>query len=694
VLLFHQKNYLFPQEELILSSSLRCLKRKEGSENGEKGIRAASCRICSIKRGDIMKRLRSGKTALIIVIALSLFFDRSPGNAGTREEGWYEVFFRGDKIGFEHYSLEKTSFRGVPAWRVKDSSEGHVTVEGRDSIMRTDSVSYFGLDMTPFYSRGVTHEKEQVTTTEVTVSSKEITIRKKLGDSETMKKLPYRKGYTFGVNGPLLLYKGLSTGRHYTVQSINDEKYTIEQEKVEILKEEPFHTGKGRILSFLVRVESTALPGVPLYINIDREGRILQTKTIMLTTRRSDEKSARTFTRVSTYSNRIYTGEKFPVPDTMSKMELSLSLRGVDPGALLETCAYQSSELKGKNLEVTLHEIRPEEKLLKSPLKEKERALYLAPSIMIESKDPLIVAKSREIAGTEENREIKVRLLCSWVFSSLVKEDSSISMESAAAALREGKGDCTEHSVLFCALARAQGIPARQVCGLVFTGDSFGFHAWAEAWCGQWVPVDATNNRVGFPAAYIKLGDNGEGKPTIESTVRLIKLLGGTSIKIKEVTIDGHSLLPGDPSTFIEIKGNTCTHRLWGIHMEKPDRWKWKWQSAEQMVLEGPEQAQIIVMPLFIMAKSDLAQVASLMKGLIGNESQSLSFGASTGRSIGFYTISETPFNVTIASRAYRGAALMLSGNGKTLFFLLLSPPRDMDKNEEDLEKILESSVL
>jgi hypothetical protein len=59
------------------------------------------------------------------------------------------------------------------------------------------------------------------------------------------------------------------------------------------------------------------------------------------------------------------------------------------------------------------------------------------------------------------------------------------------------KGDCTEHTQLFITLARANGIPARQVSGYIYTADeakpAFGAHAWAEVLLnGEWKQVDAT----------------------------------------------------------------------------------------------------------------------------------------------------------------------------------------------------------
>lgn len=69
------------------------------------------------------------------------------------------------------------------------------------------------------------------------------------------------------------------------------------------------------------------------------------------------------------------------------------------------------------------------------------------------------------------------------------------------------KGDCSEHSALFVTLARAAGIPAREVSGLAYAGDKdpkFGLHGWAEVVIdGKWVPVDPTWNQVEVDATHV-----------------------------------------------------------------------------------------------------------------------------------------------------------------------------------------------
>ena len=68
------------------------------------------------------------------------------------------------------------------------------------------------------------------------------------------------------------------------------------------------------------------------------------------------------------------------------------------------------------------------------------------------------------------------RLLTEWVYEQLDKE-ITLSVPSAVEVLETRRGDCNEHTILFVALARAIGLPARPAAGLVYVEGRFYYHA-------------------------------------------------------------------------------------------------------------------------------------------------------------------------------------------------------------------------
>jgi len=169
-------------------------------------------------------------------------------------------------------------------------------------------------------------------------------------------------------------------------------------------------------------------------------------------------------------------------------------------------------------------------------------------------------------------------------------------------------------------------------------------------------------------------------------------MLNGTSIDITEVAIDGRTLSPGIPSSYIRFENGTCVNLLWDIRVVKPEGWIWKCHNAEEMVIEGPGGSQVTMFPLFIMTRRDHDRIAEDMRRILEKGSGSPVFGTASGRTLGSYTISETPFTFSREERAYSGSTVMLKGPGRKLLFLLFYSPADSkEKNTDDFERILES---
>jgi len=102
---------------------------------------------------------------------------------------------------------------------------------------------------------------------------------------------------------------------------------------------------------------------------------------------------------------------------------------------------------------------------------------------------------------------------------------------TASGILAGKSGDCTEYTLLFVALARALQIPAREVSGMAYAGDTdpgFAFHAWAEAYVnGRWLAIDPTWNQFPVDATHIALSrDDPSG---------VVGVLGGLKAEVVSV---------------------------------------------------------------------------------------------------------------------------------------------------------------
>jgi hypothetical protein len=153
-------------------------------------------------------------------------------------------------------------------------------------------------------------------------------------------------------------------------------------------------------------------------------------------------------------------------------------------------------------------------------------AAALQPEALVQSDDPRIQAQARQIIGRERNAGRVAELLTRWVYSTLEKK-ITVSVPSAAQVLESRSGDCNEHTVLYVALARAAGLPARTAAGVVYLRGHFYYHAWPEVWLGQWVAVDPTFGQFPADAAHLRFTIGG-----LARQMELIRLIGRLQLTV------------------------------------------------------------------------------------------------------------------------------------------------------------------
>jgi len=159
------------------------------------------------------------------------------------------------------------------------------------------------------------------------------------------------------------------------------------------------------------------------------------------------------------------------------------------------------------------------------PISESDLAEFVEPGPFVQSDDPRVVEAAREIVGDETDSWRAALKLLHWVDTEIDNE-AVASVPSAVDVLHARKGDCNEHTVLYVALARAVGLPAKTDVGLVYYKDGlFCYHAWPEVHVGEWVRVDPTLGQEVADATHIKLTEGELYRWTdILPTIKKLKL--------------------------------------------------------------------------------------------------------------------------------------------------------------------------
>ena len=164
-----------------------------------------------------------------------------------------------------------------------------------------------------------------------------------------------------------------------------------------------------------------------------------------------------------------------------------------------------------------------------APLNAADRALFLRPTSLIPT-DGIVKRTADEIVAGASSDQEKAHLLFEWVVehTSRNANTAGCGMGDIASMLSTGNlsGKCADLNALFVGMARACGIPARDLYGIRVAPSKFGYkslganssliskaqHCRAEVYLTQWgwVPVDPSDVRkvvLEEPPGNLSLGD-------------------------------------------------------------------------------------------------------------------------------------------------------------------------------------------
>jgi hypothetical protein len=153
---------------------------------------------------------------------------------------------------------------------------------------------------------------------------------------------------------------------------------------------------------------------------------------------------------------------------------------------------------------------------------------YLDDEWKIVVDDPVMEELSEDIVGDEDNVYLIARAIYDWIDANVdyhVWTDENEPLSSLETYERR-KGDCDDQSMLFCALARAAGVPAWLQLGAVYdrTTGQMGGHGWVQMFMpteegGTNVTIDIVNDNflIWMPNLFCEYTDTGEEGDLMEA---------------------------------------------------------------------------------------------------------------------------------------------------------------------------------
>ena len=448
------------------------------------------------------------------------------------QHDWMEIYLKGKKVGFSET-------------RVSPLGEDHLIEEkmvlalklmGQPSVMRmaTRAVVDKGFAMKEFQleiDSGVVRFRVSGK-----VEADHMIVEMGEGDRKREQRIPITGPVTIGAGLP-----GFFKGRALVVGDVF--RFTMFDPSILSHKEMLIKVAGKTVISVkgikypAFRLE-TKVWGKTLVFWLDEKGVLLKEEGFMgLTLVRSDEAHAPLDVEGSAGAD-FYDAAAIPVKQALKRAReityLKLKVPGLrDTGFNLAVFNEGRQKLSGDVLEI-LQEKGPFSVPLAKSAVDVARHVkpFLSPEITIQSDDPALVEKAREIAGDDKDSRVMARKLMGWVYENVEKRPVT-SVPDALAVLETRVGDCNEHAVLLTALLRAAGIPARECAGIVYTDHRFFYHAWTEAYLGRWISMDATLNQMPTDATHIKLVHGG-----LDKQAELMALMGKLQLDIVDYTYD------------------------------------------------------------------------------------------------------------------------------------------------------------
>ena len=427
-------------------------------------------------------------------------------------EHWYNLTLMNTKIGYMYMTTEKTEYQGEEVDRHKIDIVMNFKALGSDITLEITRVEYTGSDLMPRYFLSTSNESglKQV---EGRIVDGVAYIKTTLNGERTESEIPVPADTISEHVGVESLFKrGLKIGekRNFHVFSFDLLKPVKVELEVEGQETLTYQSKEKQV--YVLHQKLDMMNGITMKAWLDADGVNYKTETpmmglSMITTKTDKANALGGIEELDiVLKTRILPSGKHPTPNAKNFEADVKLITGNITDAIMSTSQQKLALNSGQSgrLSIQVPTVAAED-CPDLPMQDAEGE-FLGASAYIQADAPAIRAKAEEILEGEVNSWRAAKKLCEWVHTSITDKKMSGGFGSSLTVLETLSGDCTEHTVLFIALARAAGIPARICSGIAFAKDAFYYHFWPEVYVGRWVQMDPTLGQNIADANHIQLG--------------------------------------------------------------------------------------------------------------------------------------------------------------------------------------------
>lgn len=476
-------------------------------------------------------------TALVLALAPLVYAGAAPNK---KLESWFEFRFHNKKVGFVHAVDEPTTYEGRAA--VHSMRRSLITVRRQDNVLRMEATTdaWSEPDGKPIRFTHLRMEAGAERKLEGTRDGNTLIVRVIVGGALSEKRHPLTGEVYLSASLDHVFKKDMKVGKKLVAKAIIEEDGELRPFTAEVTGTEKTPEGEA----FVVESEVAGVKSRDLVL---ADGRTLRSTVARLGAEHiakprevamALEDPADIF-----LAARLETGVQLPKTETLDELSFRLNGRSGEAPAVLSDERQIPGKKKGGTLDLRVLAVEPPSKPMKLPIKDPKLARYLSETPYEALKDERLIQASRAATeGSADAWEAATRIN-KFVYRHIKNKSLAQAFSTANEALESREGDCTEHAVLFSALAKIAGIPTRLATGLVYVGSKegiFGYHEWVEVWVGKWIPMDPTFGQDLADPTHIKFSQGiSDAEGLREAGIAAAALFGDLELKVISAKIDG-----------------------------------------------------------------------------------------------------------------------------------------------------------
>ncbi|MHB0998991.1 MAG: transglutaminase-like domain-containing protein [Armatimonadota bacterium] len=428
---------------------------------------------------------------------------------------WMGIYLGASKMGHARMSISQANYKGKPGYKLDTLSVTRLVALGEQIEQSVDTVVYLDKKSAPLFQTFKMTSSGHTTTITARYSPKEIVAQVVSDGTKSTSKIPIPAGCKLvGDSTFFSPTMSIKVGDTMDLKCFNPLTLSLDDIQTTVLRREDLLLDGKSYQTFVIK---STTPLGEMICWQDDKGEILKVTALMGISMIKESKETAIAVQSDSYHPTpdlaVMTSAQSSVdiPNPRQIRHLRIRMDGLADKTLIisdyrQKAVYGDLPQPFTEFDITSSDFDPS-RSISLPVSDQALSGYLADTPYVQPDNPEIIKIAKEVAGDEKNAYLIAARLREWVYRSMTTKGNIGIVRSSVDVLHAKEGVCRDYAILYAALARAVGIPTKVVAGLLYWKNGFYYHAWAESFVGEWVPIDATLSMNFVDATHIKLSE-------------------------------------------------------------------------------------------------------------------------------------------------------------------------------------------